>query len=242
MKLEGTYTFDAPRELVWEMLQDPAVLAKVMPGCQKLEKVGENSYAGKLKIKVGPVQGVFKGAVQLSDLQAPHSYVMDVDGKGPAGIVKGKGQVFLEEEEAQTIMRYTGDANVSGRIASVGQRLMDSSAKAITKQSLENLDKQVQARVAPTAEPAPAPTPATTPSTPTQTTTANATPTQPVDVPPPSQTEFALGVAKDVANDFVPEEQQKYLLLGAGLLAVYLFFNWWTNLIARRVAKQLKEG
>ena len=83
MKLTGTYTFNAPRELVWEMFLDPTVLAQIMPGCEELVKVGDNEYEGQLKIKVGPVQGSFKGNVQLSELNPPHTYHMEVNGKGP---------------------------------------------------------------------------------------------------------------------------------------------------------------
>lgn len=233
MKLEGSYTFDAPRDLVWEMFLDPEVLARVMPGCQKLERVGQDEYEGKLKIKVGPVQGLFKGHVQLSDLEPPHTYTMAVKGKGPSGIVDGTGQVRLEQEGHKTIMYYRGDAKVSGKIASVGQRLMDSSAKAITKQSLENLDKQIQARQAAEAAPAeeapaeegaaaPAPAPVEAP-------------------PPPSQTEFAMGVAKEMAGDMLKDDRQKFLLAGLTAVVLFLFINWWTNIIARRVADILKE-
>src|SRR5262245_37321960 len=147
MKLDGSYTFDAPRDVVWEALLDPEVLARVMPGCEKLEQVGENEYKGTLKIKVGPVQGAFEGLVTLSDINPPDSYHMSVDGKGGPGFMRGEGQVILEPQGDATIMHYTGEAQVGGRIASVGQRLLDSSAKALTRQSLDGLNKQIQARL-----------------------------------------------------------------------------------------------
>jgi carbon monoxide dehydrogenase subunit G len=143
MNIEGTHLFDAPQELVWRMLLDPVVLAKVMPNCQALEKTGEGEYEGKMKIQVGPVQGLFQGKVTLSDLQEPSSYHMHVQGKGPAGVVDGEGAVHLEGVDGKTVMHYTGEAKVSGRIASIGQRLMDTSARAIIKQSLENLEQQI---------------------------------------------------------------------------------------------------
>lgn len=242
MKLEGSYTFIASQDIVWEMLLDPAVLANIMPGCQKLEQTGEGQFEGELKIKVGPVQGVFKGQVHLTELQQPDSYKMSVSGKGPAGIVNGTGHIRLESQNGQTTMLYEGDATVSGKIASVGQRLMDASAKAIVKESLENLNKQVEARVAAVSAP---PTPAEDTSFPSgfeQTVQpmyapppAGATPP-----PPPSQTEFALGVAQEVLNDFVPSDQQKFLWLALGMLGAYIFFNWWTNRIARRVARLVR--
>ena len=79
MKVSGEYLFDGPQELVWETLLDPEVLASVLPGCEKLELVGENEYEGALKIKVGPVQGQFMGKVKLEDIQPPDSYTMQVE-------------------------------------------------------------------------------------------------------------------------------------------------------------------
>lgn len=156
MNIEGTHLFDAPQELVWRMLLDPVVLAKIMPNCQALEKIDEGEYEGKMKIQVGPVQGLFQGKVTLSDLQEPSSYHMHVQGKGPAGVVDGEGAVRLEGVDDKTVMHYTGEAKVSGRIASIGQRLMDTSARAIIKQSLENLEQQIVATHNAQNAPAPA--------------------------------------------------------------------------------------
>ena len=149
MKIEGSTNSTHRDNLVWEMLLDPNVLGKSMPGCKALEKVGEDKYKGVVTIQVGPVQGVFQGAVRLSDLQELESYRIQVNGRGPAGMIDGLCEVRLEENGSNTIMHYAGDANISGRIASVGQRVMDSSARAITKQSLINIDEQIQARLAP---------------------------------------------------------------------------------------------
>lgn len=148
MKLAGEYTFDAPQNEVWEALLDPEVLAAVLPGCDKLELV-DGVYEGVLKIKVGPVQGKFNGKVKLSDMVEPESYRMNVDGKGAPGFVKADAGVKLAAvSETQTTMAYEADAKVGGRIASVGQRLIDASAKAIIKQSLEGLHETIKARAA----------------------------------------------------------------------------------------------
>jgi hypothetical protein len=185
---------------------------------------------------VGPVQGKFRGTVKLEDMVAPESYVMKVDGRGPAGFVNGAGNIRLEQTDDGAIMHYEGDAQVGGRIASVGQRLLDSSARSITKQSLQALDAQVQARVAPT-EPAPAgaeETPAATPAD------------APEAPPAPSQTEFALNVARDVANDYLQEDQQRMLLIGLGALGALLVLRalvrGWTRSLAREVARLIEEG
>lgn len=236
MKLEGTYTFEAPREVVWEALLDPNVLARVMPGCEKLEQVGENQYKGALKIRVGPVQGAFEGLVNLTDINTPESYRMQVDGKGAPGFMKGVGEVRLEDQGASTLMHYSGEAQVGGRIASVGQRLLDSSAKALTRQSLEGLHEQIKARLQANAthhaeeallgELSPV-SPAVAPSS-----TAAA----------PSQTEFALGVAKHLVDDLVPTPQRPKLIAGGLVfLASLVVLNWWMNAIARKVAREVWE-
>ena len=115
MKLAGDYVFDAPQELVWKALQDPDVLSTAMPGGEGFEEVGENEYAGNLKVKVGPVQGVFKGNIKLEDIVEPESYTMIVDGKGAPGFVKATGNLKLSPEgEAKTRIDYEGEAKVGG--------------------------------------------------------------------------------------------------------------------------------
>ena len=150
MKIDGEYTFDAPRSLVWDALQDPAVLATVLPGADGLDTVGEDEYEGALKIKVGPVQGKFKGHIQITDKVDQKSYNMKVDGKGAPGFVKATGGIDLSDsdEAGKTNMVYTGDAKVGGKIASVGQRLIDTSAKAIIGQSLEALNEYLKVEAA----------------------------------------------------------------------------------------------
>jgi carbon monoxide dehydrogenase subunit G len=231
MKLEGTYTFDAPREAVWDALLDPEVLARILPGCEKLDQLGDNQYAGTLKIRVGPVQGKFQGKVVLTDLQEPTSYSLILDGKGAPGFMKGQGQVELDDQEGKTLMHYVGEAQVGGRIASVGQRLLDSSAKALTKQSLDGLNQQIQARLqakqvtagSSGAVPAPADIPIAAPE-------------------PPSQTDFAFGVAKNMLEDLVPPERRPTLIAaGLGTIALFMFLLWWTNVVARKVANEIWE-
>jgi carbon monoxide dehydrogenase subunit G len=222
VELTGSYAFSAPQELVWEMLLEPGVLARIMPGCEKLERTGENEFEGKLNIRIGPVQGVFQGTVELSDLRPPHGYHISVNGRGPAGIVRGEGDLQLASTETGTDLSYEGTAQVSGRIASVGQRLMDSSAKAIVNQSLQNLEKQIQARLQPVEE--------------VEGETAVAAP------PPPSQTEFMLGVSKEVVTDLVSDPRQRQLLGGlALLLALVGLLNWFANLVARRVVRMMRD-
>jgi carbon monoxide dehydrogenase subunit G len=147
MKLQGDYVFDAPVDEVWKALLDPIVLAAVMPGCEKLDLV-DGTYVGDLNIKVGPVQGKFSGKVDLKDIVEPKSYTMNVDGRGAPGFVKATASVKLEAEGDKTKMTYDADAQVGGKIASVGQRLLEASSRAITKQSLEGLNENIKIRVA----------------------------------------------------------------------------------------------
>lgn len=225
MKLEGRYTFDAPRDVVWEAFLDPEILANTMPGCEKLERIGENEFEGEMMVRVGPVQGAFSGVVKLSELQEPESYHMKVSGKGPSGFLNGEGDVRLEQTEEGTVMHYSGTAQVGGRIAQVGQRLMDSSARAITKQSLDNLAQQIAARQAGEADGADE---------------------KAAGPQAPSQTEFAMGVAREMADDLVPAEQRSQLLIG-GLLVLgsYLLLrtlvDWWTDMVAQKVAQRLEQ-
>lgn len=201
MKIEGQHTFAAPRELVWKTVLDPEVLAAVLPGCEDFQEVGENEFTGILKIKVGPVQGKFKGNVTLSDLVEPDSYSMRIQGKGAPGFVDGDGQLRLTDDGDSTVLHYEVDAKVGGRIASVGQRLLDSSSKVITRQALEGLEQQILAKVAEakgveTAEPVKAKT----------------------------QNEMAADFAKGMADELLPKEKRPMILGVAGAVALAIGF------------------
>lgn len=148
MKISGEYVFPVAREELWQALLDPEVLANTLPGCEDLKQVGENQLEGKLKMKVGPVQGLFEGRVEITELDPPNGYSLSLSGQGAPGFVNGKGRLSLEETGDGTRLRYDIDAQVGGRIAAVGQRLLDSSAKVITRQGLEGLDRQLRARAA----------------------------------------------------------------------------------------------
>ena len=227
VEIAGDYEIAAPQELIWEMMLDPEVLARIMPGCEKLERVDEHLFEGRLNIRIGPVQGVFQGKIELSDLHPPINYHIIVNGRGPAGIVSGEGDLMLEGKGTSTRLCYDGTAKVSGRIATVGQRLMDSSAKSIVKQSLQNLEKQIQARLEP--EPIAEMEAVVIPPS-----------TSPPDAP--SQAEFMLNVTKDVIEDLIPDPQQRQILIGGALFFGLLgLLNLFANLVARRVAKILQE-
>jgi hypothetical protein len=234
IELEDTVLFEAPRELLWEMILDPDVLARIVPGCDQLMVVNENEYQGQMRIKLGPMDGVFRGTVALSNLQPPQSFHLIINGRGPSGIINGEGDVSLADVENGTEFSYTGQGQISGRMASVGQRVMTSSAKAITKQSLDNLDKQVQARINPQ--------PVVEDATAGQTRRSGAVPAAEEHPPAPSQSDFFMGVAENLLEEYVPDPQQRKLLLGLGIVAaLILAINWFANLVARRVVKMIEE-
>jgi carbon monoxide dehydrogenase subunit G len=146
MELSGSYTFEASPDEVWQAILDPEVLARALPGTETLEKIGDNEYKGSLKIKIGAIQGVYQGSVALSDLNEPESFTVRIKGRGTPGFIDGTGQARLEQQSETTVLRYEGSAQVGGRVASVGQRLIDSSAKSLIRQSLENIHAQIKAR------------------------------------------------------------------------------------------------
>src|ERR1043165_236284 len=145
MKLEGDYLFEASVPEVWSALFDPVILAAVMPGCEKLELV-DGHYVGDIKVKVGPIQGNFTGRVDLKDKVEPESYTMTVDGRGAPGFVKATAQVKLFAEGGAPRVHYDTDAQIGGKIASVGQRLIEASARAIVAQSLDGLHTNIKLR------------------------------------------------------------------------------------------------
>lgn len=229
MRLEGDYTFAAPRAAVWEALMDPAVLAGALPGGEQLEQVGENDYQAAMNVKVGPVQGRFVGKIALTDITPLQQYTMKVDGQGAPGYVAGEGTLLFEDVEGGTLLRYGGDVQVGGRIAGVGQRLIESTAKSMTRQGLAALDQMIQARIAPPAAPSPA-APAMGDAVPPAPASA-APPVQPAaarQAQGPSTAGIAAQVAKDVArdlaSDYIPrDKQERVVWFGLGALAMLAF-------------------
>ena len=142
MKLEGEYTFSGPREQVWEIIRDPDILATALPGTKKLELVVDNEYEGEMQVRIGPVAGTFGGKLIVSNEVAPESLTLTVEGKGKVGFLKGSGDIVLSElEDDSTLMNYSGEVQIGGRVASVGQRLFDTVSKSMIKQGLDKLNE-----------------------------------------------------------------------------------------------------
>jgi hypothetical protein len=143
MKVEGSYTFSAPREQVWQILLDADALARMMPGCETLKRVADNEYEAVLRIRVGPVDGTYTGKIVLDDLRPPEHYRMRVNGQGNAGFMQGEGTLDLEEQNGNTLLKYRGETQVGGRVANVGQRLIGSVATRLINQGLKRLEAEL---------------------------------------------------------------------------------------------------
>ena len=129
MKLTATYSLVAPREAVFRAITDPAVLQRVIDGCEKMVKTGEDSYDAHLRIGIAGLKGTYVGKVQLKDIQPPESYTLLIEGKGGPGFVKGAAKVTLTEKGGGTELKCDADAQVGGMIAALGSRLIEPAAK-----------------------------------------------------------------------------------------------------------------
>lgn len=144
MKLESNRVLQAEPSVVWEHLVDVDVLQQCIPGCQSMEQTGENEYALTMKTKVGPVSATFKGELSLRDIVPGESYTLHFEGKGgAAGFGKGSAAVRLEPAEAGTNLIYSADAKVGGKIAQVGQRLVDGTANKMADDFFNRFEQVV---------------------------------------------------------------------------------------------------
>jgi uncharacterized protein len=144
MHLNGSYTFTAPRGQVWDTLQSPDIISQCMPGCEKFDPIGEDRYEATMRIGIGPIKGTYTGRIYLHDRSEPERYRMDVEGGGGPGHMKGSGLLELREEGGETVVTYDGDAQVTGKIASVGQRLIGVSAKQLINQFFKCMERKLE--------------------------------------------------------------------------------------------------
>jgi carbon monoxide dehydrogenase subunit G len=142
MKLEGEYTFDGARDDVWKILRDPDMLVLALPGTKRLKQVGENEYEGELQVRIGPIAGSFGGKLTVSNEHPPESVTLTVEGMGKIGFVKGFGDVeLIDQGEAKTLVKYSGELQIGGKVASVGQRMFDTVSKGMMKQGFDKLNE-----------------------------------------------------------------------------------------------------
>ncbi len=144
MLIESEYLFGADRDAVWEALQDPEILARALPGTERLERVDGHVYAGEMVVGVGPVTAArFDISVELTNLVPPETFTMIVGGEGRAGFIDGRADVRLEERGARCLMHYRADLQVGGLLAAVGQPLLDTVGKNMSHEGLEAVDRMI---------------------------------------------------------------------------------------------------
>jgi hypothetical protein len=250
MRICGEHHLAFPRDAVWAALMDSDVLSGTLPGCESLQRAEGDVFIGRMQVHVGPVQGRFQGRLALSDLAPPASYRLKLEGRGPSGFLSGEGTVHLTETEGGTVLAYDLDTQVGGKLAGLGQRLLESSAKAVAQQGLEGLTRQLAAlagegaggagaeggeagaeagggeaageEASGEAATAAAAEEAAAAAAPSP--GARRAPAPPA--PPPSQAEFAAAVVRNVLDDLVPREHRPCLVAAACFVAGLLLGFW----------------
>ncbi len=147
MKIAGSQTLNIPQQRVYDLLHDPAVLARCMPGCESLERIGDGEYAMKLKMVLASVSGLFQGKVTTTEPNPPESFRLIVEGSGKIGFMKGDGLLKLVEADDGTTVNFDGSVQIGGTIAAVGQRLIDTTAKMLIKKFFTRLGAEASASV-----------------------------------------------------------------------------------------------
>ena len=199
MKLAGEYIFDGSREAVWDLVRDPEVLSTALPGTQSMEQVSESEYTGTMHVRVGPISGAFTGRVVVSDEVPPESYTLSVEGRGAPGFGTGTGRVQLVDQgDGTTLMIYEGELQIGGKLAGVGQRMIDTVAKSMTRQGLESLNKTLQARTSPEAE------------------------VEELAYQTPSEAEFAASIARDMVAEFTSPEYETERRIAAVVIIAFV--------------------
>ncbi len=201
MKIDGEYIFNGPREEVWEIVRDPEVLATALPGVKSMKQIGEKEYEAEMNVRVGPVGGLFSGHLAVSNEIPPERCTLTVEGKGGPGFANGFGDVILtSRDDGTTLMRYEGEVQIGGKLASVGQRLIDTASKSMIHQGLEALNLALQARMAAKAGKAD------------------------LDYKPPSEGKFVAAVAKDMAGQLFSSRAIWIVLAVLIILAILVAF------------------
>ncbi len=149
MELNGSHELDFPPEVVWAALFETATLTASIPGCEQLEQTGDTTFAATVKLKIGPVSAKFKGDVELSDMEAPRSCLLSGKGSGGiAGFARGSARVQLTPQDGGTLLTYTADAALGGKLASLGGRLIQATANKLANEFFNNFSEALNARAA----------------------------------------------------------------------------------------------
>jgi len=164
MDLSGEFRIPAPRQAVWAALNDPDILAKCIPGCESITKDSDTAFTVRVVAKFGPVKATFGGRVTLSDIDPPNGYTISGEGTGgPAGFAKGGAKVRLEADDSATVVRYEANGHVGGKLAQIGSRLVEGTARKLADDFFGRFAEVVASAQpaavveAPPAEPTPVP-------------------------------------------------------------------------------------
>lgn len=144
MKIQGSYTVPAPREAVYRQLLDPGALCQALPGCQGLTPNPDGSYNAEMKLGIAAVKGLYHGHVEILDQQPPERFRLRVTAQGKGGFMKGEGEIVLTGSEAETTVSYSGETQVGGMIAAVGQRMIEAATRQIVGQFFQAFARQMQ--------------------------------------------------------------------------------------------------
>jgi carbon monoxide dehydrogenase subunit G len=154
MDMQGSRQLAITQQQAWDALNNPEVLKTCIPGCDRVEATGENQYAIGMAVKIGPVSAKFTGKIALSDIKAPESYTISFEGQGgPAGFGKGNAKVLLAPNAEGHLLSYTVHASVGGKVAQLGQRLIDGVAKSMAEDFFKRFDQEMQRQYPPAAVP-----------------------------------------------------------------------------------------
>jgi len=215
MDMKGEFRVPLPQEVVWRALNDAEVLKASIPGCDELIRESDTSFKGKISAAVGPVRAKFAGTATLSDIDAPNGYTLTGNGSGgAAGMVKGGAKVLLVAEGNETLLQYEANAQVAGKLAQIGARLVDMAAKKMADDFFGNFVAQLQA-----AQPA-----------------AEAASPAPVEVPPPipeaepATEQEAEEKAVAVVSQTVAPERKAWLVLGLVIAIIVILALRWKGL------------
>lgn len=146
LEVQGEYRFKAPRETVYQMLLDPAMIERAMPGCERFEAAGPDTYDVTMRVGIAALRGAYRGKVRVTDQSAPESYRLEITGAGPSGAVTGGAHLLLSEDGPRTLLRYKGDLKAQGALASLGLQMISGSAKILIGQFMKAMEKEIANR------------------------------------------------------------------------------------------------
>lgn len=146
MEVQGEHWFNAPRETVYRMLLDPAMVERAMPGCEHFEAAGPDTYDVSMRVGIAALRGAYRGTVRVTEQSTPSSYRLEMTGVGLSGGVTGRADVVLSEHGPRTLVRYRGDLTAQGALASLGLQMLSGSAKILIGQFMKAMEKEIASR------------------------------------------------------------------------------------------------